>query len=110
MAASRKASCRWRAIKAPWCEPVGQAQFEGPCQGYAGDFPAWCTDLRETLRHYLALLKYPGAVRRSSPATDQVEAVNGQLEILLGNSGGCCHHKNTLKLGLAGSRRHEGRS
>ena len=62
-------------------------QFDDLCERFAKDHASWFGDLRRKRTDYLALLKCP-ELRRPFPTTKQVEAVNGQLEILRRNCGG----------------------
>ena len=94
---------RWRAIKSSWDVEVGNRQFEELCDRFATPYPTWIAELRKKRGHYLAFLKYPESMRKSFSTTNQVETVNGQLEIMRRNSGGYFHSEDTLKfkLGLA---------
>jgi len=102
---------RWRAIKSSWDVEVGNRQFEELCDRFAKAYPTWIAELRKKRPHYLAFLKYPEYMRKSFSATNLVEAVNGQLEIMRRNSGGYFHSEDTLKfkLGLAISSLEDGR-
>ena len=102
---------RFRAIKTSWSEEVGNRGFEDLCDRFDDDYPSWISELRRKRLHYLAFLKYPDAIRKSFSTTNQVEAVNGQLEIMRRNSGGYFHSEDTLKfkLSLAVSHLHNGK-
>ncbi|MCH8017430.1 MAG: transposase, partial [Acidobacteria bacterium] len=102
---------RFRAIKTSWSEEVGNRGFEDLCDRFDDDYPSWISELRRKRLHYLAFLKYPDAIRKSFSTTNQVEAVNGQLEIVRRNSGGYFHSEDTLKfkLSLAVSHLHNGK-
>ena len=102
---------RWRAIKSSWNLDVAQQQFEELCDRFAKSYPSFIAELRKKRPHYLAFLSYPESIRRSFSTTNQVEAINNQLEIMRRNSGGYFHSEDTLKLklGLAISSLEEGR-
>jgi putative transposase len=102
---------RWRAIKSSWNLDVAQQQFEELCDRFAESYPSFIAELRKKRQHYLAFLHYPESIRRSFSTTNQVEAINNQLEIMRRNSGGYFHSEETLKLklGLAVSSLEEGR-
>jgi transposase-like protein len=94
---------RWHAIKSSWDVEVGNRQFEELCDRFAKPYPTWIAELRKKREHYLAFLKYPEYMRKSFSTTNNVEAINGQLEIMRRNSGGYFHSEDTLKfkLGIA---------
>jgi putative transposase len=102
---------RWRAIKASWNLEVAHQQFEELCDRFAKTYSSFIAELRKKRPHYLAFLSYPESIRRSFSTTNQVEAINNQLEIMRRNSGGYFHSEETLKLklGLAISSLEEGR-
>jgi putative transposase len=91
---------RWHAIKESWDVEVGNRQFEDLCDRFVKSYPSWVTELRKKRSCYLAFLKYPESVRKYFSSTNQVEAINGQLEIMRRNSGGYFHSEDTLKLKL----------
>lgn len=91
---------RWRAIKSSWDIEVGNRQFEELCDRFAKAYPSWIGELRKKRQFYLAFLKYPEVMRKSFSTTNQVESLNGQLEIMRRNSGGYFHSEETLKLKL----------
>lgn len=102
---------RWRAIKSSWNLDVAQQQFEELCDRFAKTYSSFIAELRKKRPHYLAFLSYPESIRRSFSTTNQVEAINNQLEIMRRNSGGYFQSEETLKLklGLAISSLEEGR-
>src|SRR6201997_5424617 len=79
---------RWRALRSTWDEQVGSTQFEELCQRFDHDYPAFMTELRKKRDHYLAFLKYPDAIRRSS--ADSRRTVRMNRSILSHGSGTCC--------------------
>jgi transposase-like protein len=91
---------RWRTLRASWNAQTGAAQFEELCARFADDYPSFVAELRKKREHYLAFLNYPDAIRRSLSTTNNVEAINGQLEKIRRNSGGYFQSEDTLKMKL----------
>ena len=88
---------RWRALKSTWDEQVcASRNLNSSGDRFDHAYPTFIAELRKKRDHYLAFLKYPGAIRRSLSTTNTVEAVNGQLEIIRRNSGGYFQSDDTL--------------
>jgi transposase-like protein len=102
---------RMRTIKASWEPELAASQFEELCQACEIHAPTFIAELRKKREHYLGFLRYPEPVRRSFSTTNQVEAVNGQLEIMRRNNGGYFSSTDNLKarLGITIERLENGR-
>ena len=102
---------RMRTIKASWEPELAASQFEELCQACETHAPSFIAELRKKHEHYLGFLRYPEPVRRSFSTTNQVEAVNGQLEIMRRNNGGYFSSAENLKarLGITIERLENGR-
>jgi len=70
------------------------------CDCFAKNCFPFTGELREKCLHCLAFLSYPETIRRSLSATNVVEAINVQLEMMPRNSVGYFHLEEILKLEL----------